>query len=379
MSKAVLFHEIGGPEVLRVEEVPTRPPGEAQVRLRVEAFGLNRAEAMLRSGTYYYRADLPAARLGYEASGIVDAVGPGVRGFAPGDAVSTLSAFRMEEHGVYGEYATVPAAALVRRAATVDPVTGAAVWLSHTTAYGALVERGGLRPGDTVVITAASGSVGIAAIQIARHLGAIPIATTRTGAKRRPLLDAGAAHVVVTGEEDLPARVLALTEGRGAELVFEAIGGPFTATAARAVAPGGTLVVYGWQSLTPTPLPLNWPLNVFGYGNDYVTDDPARLRRAEHFINAGLRSGAFTPVIGRVFDGLDEVVAAHRLMESGAYVGKIVVTLPQPSGTETADAAADVARAPGRRVAASSSAGPSTVRGTPTAAASHGQSSAGVR
>ncbi|MDT0306485.1 zinc-dependent alcohol dehydrogenase family protein [Streptomyces sp. DSM 44917] len=324
MSKAVLFHETGGPEVLRVEDVELPEPGPGELRIRVEAFGLNRAEGMLRSGTYVYRCALPA-RLGYEAAGVVEAVGPSVAGFAVGDPVSTVSGFAMGRYGVYGTHANVPAAAVLHRAPDVDAVTGAAAWVAHTTAYGALVEGGGMRPGDHVVIAAATGSVGLAAIQQANRLGAIPIATTRTKAKRAALEEEGAAHVIVTDEEDLAEEVAAITGGRGAELVLDPVGGPFTPRAALAVAPGGTLIVYGAQSGEPTPLPPNWPLTVTTYTNDRFLADPGRFRRARHFIDAGLRDGAFLPRVDRVYEGLEHTVEAHRRMESNAHVGKLVV------------------------------------------------------
>lgn len=325
VEQAVLFDETGGPEVLRVAEVELPPPGPGELRVRVEAFGLNRAEAMLRAGCYVHPSDLPGARLGYEAAGVVEALGAGVTGFAVGDRVATVSGFRMDRHGVYGTAANVPAGSVVHRPDDQDAVTGAAVWLAHTTAYGALVERGGMRPGDHVLVVAAAGSVGVAAVQQANRLGAIPIATTRTSAKRDALLKAGAAHVVVTDEEDLVDRVAELTGGRGARLVLDPVGGPFTLRAARAVAADGLHIVYGAQSGQPTPLPPTWPMTVAGYTNDYVTGDPARFRRAWHFVTAGLRDGAFQPLVDRVYEGLDQTVAAHRRLESNEHVGKLVV------------------------------------------------------
>ncbi|GAA4636059.1 zinc-dependent alcohol dehydrogenase family protein [Actinoallomurus vinaceus] len=327
MATAVLFDELGGPEVLRLEDVRLEEPGDGEVRVRIEAIGLNRAEALFRSGGYYYRPTLPASRIGSEAAGVVEAVGAGVDGFAPGDRVSVLATgIHMSTHGVYGDRVNVAARNLLRRPDSVDAVTGAAVWLSYLTAYGALVEVGGMRPGDEVVITAASSSVGVAAIQIANHLGAVPIAVTRTAAKADRLLRAGAAHVLPMDEGDLVKRVHHLTSERGARLVFDSIGGPGLADLARTVARGGTLIVYGWLDPRPAPLPMNWPLNVFGFGLNVVTDDPAALYRGEAFVNAGLRSGALAPVIDATFD-LADIADAHRHMEANGGLGKIVVTV----------------------------------------------------
>ncbi|WP_323809090.1 zinc-dependent alcohol dehydrogenase family protein [Kitasatospora acidiphila] len=214
MAKMVLFDEPGGPEVLRIADVELGEPGPDQVLVRTEAIGLNRAEALFRAGAYYYQPTLPASRLGYEAAGMVVAVGSAVTGFAVGDPVVSTVGGHMSTDGVYGDHFLLPAASLDRRPDGVDSVTAAASWLSYGTAYGALVERGGLRPGDHVVITAASSSVGVAAIQIANHFGAIPIAVTRTAGKRDQLLKLGAAQVIVSDEEPVVERVRELTGGR---------------------------------------------------------------------------------------------------------------------------------------------------------------------
>ncbi|WP_369382171.1 zinc-dependent alcohol dehydrogenase family protein [Streptomyces sp. cg36] len=330
MARTVRFHEYGGPEVLRLEEVEVGAPGPGELLIRVDAIGVNRAEALFRSGNYIQAATEFPARLGAEAAGVVEAVGPEVTGFEVGAAVSVVPAFSMNSYGVYAERAVVPASAVVHRPAFLDAIGGAAVWMPYLTAYGALVEVGGMTAGDTVVLTAASSSVGLAAIQTAHRVGAVPLATTRSRAKRDALLKAGAADVIVTDEEDVVERVLGLTEGRGAEFVFDAVAGPGVLDLAKVVAPGGTLIEYGALSGQETPYPgfvLGMPaLNMRTYTALETTMDPERLRRAEAFINSGLRGGAFTPTVDRVF-GLDEIVEAHRYMEAGGQVGKIVVTV----------------------------------------------------
>lgn len=327
MATAVLFDELGGPDVLRLENVTIGEPAEGEVRIRFGAIGLNRAEAFFRAGRYYYKPTLPSSRIGCEASGIVEAVGLGVEGLVAGDHVGVFPGpFSMSRHGVYGDEGIVPAKAVLRQPDGIDKITGAAVWTAFMTAYGALVEVGGLSAGDAVLITAASGSVGIAAIQIARRLGAIPIATTRSDAKVERLLKAGAAEVIVTADGDLVKQVQDVTDGRGARLVFDPVGGPGLAVVARTVAPGGLLIVYSWVDPRPAPLPMSWPLNIHCYAHTAVTGDPQRMRRAQDFIADGLRSGAFAPVIDRTFDLMD-IVEAHRYLESNAHVGKIVATV----------------------------------------------------
>jgi NADPH:quinone reductase-like Zn-dependent oxidoreductase len=255
MVKVVRFHETGGPAVLRIEDLPRREPGPGDVSVRVEAIGLNRAEALFRSGQYLEAATYPA-RIGYEAAGVVDAVGEDVEAFRPGDVVSVVPAFSMNAYGTYGEQAIVPARAVVKTPPGVSSVQAAALWMQYLTAYGALIDIGGLTSGDFVVIPAASSSVGLAAIQIARMVGATSIATTRTSAKKQALLDAGASRVIATEEEDLVAEVMRLTGGRGARLVFDPVAGPYVETLADATAKGGTIFVYGLLSLQPTPFPL---------------------------------------------------------------------------------------------------------------------------
>ncbi|NUO99287.1 MAG: zinc-dependent alcohol dehydrogenase family protein [Nonomuraea sp.] len=330
MTRTVLFHELGGPEVMRLEDVAAGAPGPGEVLVRVEAIGLNRAEALFRSGHYIEPVRRFPARLGTEAAGVVEAVGEGVTGLRPGQPVSTVPAFSQNDYGVYAERAIVPATAVLRRPEGLGPVEGAAVWMPYVTAYGALVEVGGMRPGDTVVLNAASSSVGLAAIQVIERVGATPIALTRTSAKKAALLKAGAAEVVVTDEEDVTERVLAATGGRGAEYVFDAVAGPGVTDLARVVAPEGTLLVYGALSGLPTPYPgveLGLPaLTMRSYTVHETTRVPERLHRAEAFVASGLRSGAFRPAVDRTFE-LAEIVEAHRYLETNAQVGKVVVTV----------------------------------------------------
>ncbi|WP_241303792.1 zinc-dependent alcohol dehydrogenase family protein, partial [Burkholderia stabilis] len=203
MSRIVRFHRIGGPDVLQIDNVDVPAPGPDEIRLRVKAIGLNRAEVMYRSGAYTFTPRLPAS-LGYEASGVVAAVGSNVTGFAEGDAVSVVPAFSFADYGMYGDVVNVPAHAVVKHPDSLSFEEAAATWMMFVTAYGALIELGGLQRGDAVLIGAASSSVGQAAIQIANHVGAVPIALTRGEAKRQALLDAGAAHVIVGSPADLP-------------------------------------------------------------------------------------------------------------------------------------------------------------------------------
>jgi NADPH:quinone reductase-like Zn-dependent oxidoreductase len=329
MAKVVRFHEIGGPEVLRIDEVEVPPPGKDEVQIRIHALGLNRAEAMFRSGRYLEAPKLPA-RLGYEAAGTVAAIGPGVQGFKIGDAVSTIPSFSLNDYGLYGELANAPVHAVTHHPASLSWPEAAAVWMQYLTAYGALIDIAGLKSGETVLIPAASSSVGLAAIQIANKVEAVPVALTRGGAKRQALLDAGAAHVIATDEQDLVKEVLGITGGKGARVVFDPVGGPTIAKLVRAMATRGTLFLYGALSSDPTPLPVfdvlgKW-LTIRGYVLMEITGDPKRLERGKQFVNEGLADGSFKPIIAKTFP-LEQIAEAHRYLESNQQIGKIVVTV----------------------------------------------------
>lgn len=325
VTRVVRFTELGGPEVLHVVDTDLGAPGPGEALVEVAAIGLNRAESMFRAGTHIEPTRLPAG-LGYEAAGTVAAVGAGVTRWGPGDPVSVVPAFSMNEHTVYGEEAIVPARALVPR--PVDAVTGAAVWMPFLAGYAGLLEPGVLQPGDTILITAASSGAGLAAVAIANRIGAVPIATSRSGAKAQQLLDAGAAHVIVTGEQDLARTARELTDGRGLDVVYDAVAGPAVAEIAEAVRPGGTIVIHGWLSGEPTPYPTHTlpDLVMRSFTLFAMTRDEERLRRAAAFVAAGLRGGDFTPQVDQVFTGLDSVVEAHEHLESGGQSGKIVLT-----------------------------------------------------
>jgi NADPH:quinone reductase-like Zn-dependent oxidoreductase len=329
MPKIVRFHQTGGPEVLKLEDVPLTEPGKGEIRLKVEAIGLNRAEVMFRSGQYLEVPQFPS-RLGYEAAGVIDAIGPGTTGLRVGDRVSTVPSFPIGQYGVYGESAIVPALAAAHYPDNLSSIEGAAIWMQYLTAYGALIEYGNVRKDDSVLITAASSSVGLAAIQIVKATGAVAIATTRGADKKAFLLEAGADHVIVTDQEDLVERGMSLTSGKGVRVVFDPIAGPLLIKLAEVTASGGIIFEYGALSPKPTPFPL-FPalakgLTVRGYLLFEISKNPESLRRGKDYIYQGLESGSLKPVIDRTFP-LEEIVKAHRYMESNQQQGKIVVTV----------------------------------------------------
>jgi len=329
MAKQVRFDRVGGPEVLQIVEVDVPAPGPGEVRIAVKALGLNRAESLYRSGSYIIDPIFPA-RLGSEAAGVIDAVGPDVAGLVPGDRVAVIPAFSYHDYGLYGDLVLAPARAVAKLPDGIGWTDAAAVWMAYVTAWGALIDTAGLRAGETVLIPAASSSVGLAAIQVANAVGAVPIALTRTAAKAALLREAGAAHVIVTEEADLAAEVRRVTGGTGARVVFDPVGGPNFAQLVSVTAERGILIVYGMLDARATPLPvgevLGRSLTIRGYLIYEATQDDARLAAAKAFVLDGLASGALRPRIDRIFP-FDAIADAHRHLEANGQIGKIVVTI----------------------------------------------------
>lgn len=328
-AKIVRFHEIGGPEVLKIEEMPIPKPGNGEVLLRIQAIGLNRAEIMFRMGRYLIQPQLPS-KIGYEAAGVVEAIGPGVDQTFLGKKFSTVPCFNLSQYGVYGEVAIVPTYALAAYPEKLTPSQATSIWMQYLTAYGALIHYAKITKGDVVLITASSSSVGIAAIEIAKAEGAVSIAVTRTAKKKATLLEAGAAHVIVTQEEDLVARVNEITHGKGAKIIFDPVAGKGLEMLAEAAAYGGMIFEYGNLSLEPTPFPLFTALNkglvIRGYTLFELVSNPSLREKAQKYVFDHIQSNEFQPKIAREFP-LTQIIDAHRYMESNEQIGKIVITV----------------------------------------------------
>lgn len=329
MARTIRFHRHGGPEVLTIEDIDVPPPGPGEVRIRTKALGLNRAEVLFRSGSYIEQARFPSG-IGLEAAGLIESIGAGVEGLSPGDAVSLVPPRSMVSSPVHGELVTVPAALVVKHPPTLGWDAAAASWMQYLTAYGALVDIARLARGEHVVITAASSSVGLAAIQIANRIGAIPVAVTRTSLKAQALREAGAAHVVASAEEDIEARLKQIAGEGGVRVVFDAVGGPAFVPLTAAMGRGGILFEYGGLSPQATPFPLfnvlSKSLTLRGYLVHELTGDPKRLAAAKAFILDGLGDGSLKPIIARTFP-FEAIVEAHRYLDSNEQFGKVVVTL----------------------------------------------------
>jgi NADPH:quinone reductase-like Zn-dependent oxidoreductase len=329
VSRTVKFAKAGGPDVLEFVETQVPAPGPREVRIRVKAIGINRAEQMWRNDRYVERVRFPAG-LGYEAAGIVDAAGEHVADFAVGDAVSTIPAFSLNQYSTYGEIILAPVHAVVKHPSSLSFAQAASVWMMFLTAYGALIFDARVGKGDFVIVSAASSSVGLAAIQLANHAGATPIALTRTSEKKSRLHETGAAHVIATREQDMVAEVMRITNGNGARVAFDPVGGPDFPKLISALADQGTAYIYGALSEGDTPIPVldmipKMP-TVKGYSIRLVVGDAARRKVAVEYVVDGLASGALKPIIDRTFK-FGDMIEVHRYLESGEQFGKIVVTV----------------------------------------------------
>jgi NADPH:quinone reductase-like Zn-dependent oxidoreductase len=335
MPRIVRLHRFGGAENLRIEEAPSQQPGPGEVRLRVEAAGVNRDHFTFMSGHQFrghgfVQPQLPS-RLGYEAAGVVAAVGEGVDRSWIGKRVAPVPGFDESRYGTLGEEAVVPVGTLSEYPSNLTSAQGAAFWVPYLTAYGALVPIARVGPGDFVSIPAASSAVGLAAIQVVRDAGAAAIAVTRTSGKRDDLLSLGANHVVVTEEDDYESRIREITGGHGVRVTFDPVGGPFLERLAAAAAPGGIIVEYGRLSGQPAPFPLvpvvGKGLTLRGYTLSEIIRLPQTAAEAKKYVLDRLADGRFVPKIARAYP-LEQTVEAYQYLKSDQQVGRVVITIP---------------------------------------------------
>jgi len=337
MGKMVRFHEFGGADVLKVEQVAVPAPGAGEVRIAVHAIGLNRADALWRENLYVEDATLPAG-LGNEAAGVVEAVGAGVEGLRVGDRVAVLPGAHQGRYPTYGDSILFPATHVVRHPGNLSAEQAAGAYMAYLTGYFPMFEMARLQRGQTMLVTGASSGTGIAALQMARVAGIVAIAVTRTAAKRQALRDAGAAHVVVTEDEDVVDCVSELTGGRGVDLVYDGVGGPQFERLGEVVAHRGWYVLYGLSGGAELRYPAtaqfrkSWRFHVYkvlehaGAATMGLPRDEGALGRALGFIDAGLADGTLQVRIDRAF-ALDDVVQAHRYLERAGHIGKVVLTV----------------------------------------------------
>ena len=326
--RAVTFTGTGDASILRIIDLPPRPPGPGEVRIRVTSVGLNRADANYRAGKYLLRSP-GESRSGFEGAGIVEAVGDGAP-VAVGDRVGVLpSSFDVVTEGAAAESMTVPAAVVVPTPTTVSDRDAGAIWMQYLTAWGALVEIADVGPGDWVIVPAASSSVGIASIQLCRSLGAKVIATTTSAEKVEALRRFAPDAIVDTRTEPYVDRVREITGGAGVRVIFDPIYGPIVNDHIKVASREGIVFVYGVLDFTPLQLNaggmLRKQLRLQGYTLGPMLGDPARRGRAVDAVRQHLERRDFAPVVDSYYP-LDAIGEAHRRLESNRQIGKVVVT-----------------------------------------------------
>jgi NADPH:quinone reductase-like Zn-dependent oxidoreductase len=337
--RAAIFHEFGGPEVIRIEDVPVPLPGEGEVLLRVEAAALNHLDLWVRRGLPI-ETTMPHIG-GSDIAGIVHALGPGVDGVEPGarvvvdpslhcgrcdwcrrgDTVLCAEYRIIGEHtqGGFAEYVAVPAANLLRVPEAVALTDAAAAALVFLTAWRGLVSRGRLRAGERVLVTGASGGVATAAIQIAKHLGATVHAVTTTAHVER-VRDLGADAVYDRAAGDFSRQLWADTGKRGVDVVFDSVGAALWQQNLRSLAKLGRLVTYG---ATTGPVGETDLRVVFWKQLEILGTTMAERAEFEAVMEL-VFTGALRPVIDRVWP-LDRAREAHEVLERGEQFGKIVL------------------------------------------------------
>lgn len=324
--RAIVIHEPGGPEVLRLEEVETPEPGAGEVLIRVEAAGVNYADTAVRQGMTFgpHRGTFPITP-GFEVAGTVAALGEGVEAPAEGTRVAAVL-----ESGGYAEYAVAPAEMVVEIPEEADlHAATAALLVQGITAYGVLHDAAGLQKGESVLVQAAAGGVGSLAVQFAKLAGAgTVVGTAGSPEKREHVLSLGADHAVDYGREDWVEQVLEKTGGRGVDIVLESVGGEVGARTFECLAPLGRLVMFGAASGQPMPPPDLMQMNVkgqalIGFGGPWIR--PGRAQAARKEISRYLRDGKLK-ITGPSFP-LAEAAEAHRAVESRTTTGKAVLTV----------------------------------------------------
>ena len=325
--KAIVFSELGGPEVLSLAEVPRPEVRPGMVLIRVHAIGVNFADTRFRQGTYVAKPKLPDTP-GMEASGVVEAVGDGVTGVRPG---ARVAAFTVKS---YAEYCQAPESMVLRLPDSVGFVEGAAFPIQVLTAYHLLHTADTTRPGTTVLVHSAAGGVGLAAVQLAKAAGARVLGTVSSDAKAALVRQHGCDAVINYATEKFADEILRLTDGRGVDLILDAVGKPTFEEGLRALAPFGHLILYG-RSGGPTD-PLNVAtlsaksIKVSGFMLPAVTRNfPDKTRESAERCFALMREGRLALHIGRTFP-LGAAADAHRFLESRQSTGKLVL-LPEAS------------------------------------------------
>ncbi len=337
--RQVWITRAGDPEVLQVREAPDPEPGPGELRIRVEAAGINFADIMGRLGIYPDLPKIPCV-CGYEVGGRVDAAGAGLDPAWVGRDVLAMTRF-----GGYSDVVSVPANQVFERPAGMSAEVGAALPVNYFTAWQLVVVMGGLRAGETMLVHSAGGGVGIAATQIARHRGARVIGTASRG-KHEFLAGIGVDHCIDYRTEDFEKRVLELTDGRGVELILDAVGGDSFKKGFRCLSPTGRLGMFGMSaaatgkrrslaSLLKTVAAMPWlqfnppalidsNKGVFGVNLGHMWSEVDRIRTWGEELLELYAAGVVAPHVDRTF-AFTEAAAAHHYIQDRKNTGKVLL------------------------------------------------------
>lgn len=319
--KAVRVHQYGGPEVLRYEEVPIPEPGAGEARVKIEAIGLNYIDTYQRTGLYPLKVPFT---LGMEGAGVVDATGPNVTEVKKGDRVAYAMVL-----GSYAEYAVAPAWKLAPLPRGIDSRLGAAVMLQGMTAHYLTHSAYPLKKGETALVHAAAGGVGLLLIQVAKRLGATVFGTVSTEEKAKLAREAGADEVILYTQTDFAAEVKKLTKGAGAHVVYDSVGKDTFEKSLDCLRPRGYLALFGQSSGPVPPFELG---KLAAKGSLFVTrptllhyaSNREELLQRSNDLFRWIESGQLKVRIDKTFP-LSEAAEAHRQLEARKTTGKVLL------------------------------------------------------
>lgn len=335
MSRAIKFHRFGKADVLSCEEQPDRLPGPQEVLVRAEAIGISWDDVLWRQNLALTNVQLPAG-IGSEMAGIVEAVGSDVTDLKVGDKVASFKAMSANDYPVCGDHVLVPRNALTRYPDALTPIEASVHYTPMLLAYFAFVDLAKVQPGQTVLVTDAAYSPGIAFVQLGKALGLRVIAATQHAEDREYLLANGAERVIVTEEDDICLRIEALTKGQGIEAVFDGFGGMQMSMLGDVLAPRGSLVLYGLRGGNKTPFPalqafrknmrffVHCLENFTGKPELGIEQDGPAMTRALDTINELTVQGLLKPDIHRTWP-FEQFGKAHNHLDDDPVRGRVVL------------------------------------------------------
>jgi NADPH2:quinone reductase len=322
--KAVLCKQYGPPDALVFENLPSPRPGDGEVVITMKAASVNFPDVLIIQNKYQFKPPLPFSP-GSELAGVVKEVGPGVQAFRPGDKVMAFTTY-----GAFAEEVKTEASRLIALPEGMDFIRGAAFVLTYATTDHALRDRAALAAGETLLVLGAAGGVGLAAVEIGSALGARVIACASSDDKLAVCREHGADATINYATEDLRERIKALTEGRGVDVIYDAVGGPYTEPAFRSIAWRGRHLVVGFAAGDIPKLPLNLALlkgaSVVGvFWGDFARREPARFADSMRQLAKWYAAGKLRPHVSETFP-LEKAAEALKLMAARKVKGKVVLT-----------------------------------------------------